>query len=306
MEVFAEKRVRGDQVWHHAYLMPSYGFSMLYTTMANPERIGNTVRLIPYLYLPFTRGTRSSFGMRIGWGLGYVSNAYDRLENNKQIAIGSRVNTAIHIMPQYRYNAGRWLVTGGIGIDHWSNASYQLPNLGLNYLNASLGVGYTLAEAPAPVADVPIVEEPAAIREYSVVGAFGINETGRPLNGKHSVFSLSGQVQWRVSTKSRVSVGADLFNKGSLVDQYPELRGNDRLSLTQAGIHGGYALGFGRGELFFQMGAYVYSPMPDDAPFYHRTGMRFRSGKHMVWNFSLKSHYANADHFEIGLGYRWD
>lgn len=306
IELFAEREVTGDRAWHHDYLMPSYGFSVLYTTMSNPERIGNTVRLIPYLYLPFTRGTRSSFGMRIGWGLGYVSKAYDRLENNKQIAIGSRLNTAIHIMPQYRYEAGRWLLTGGIGIDHWSNGAYQLPNLGLNYLNASLGVGYALAEAPVARSVVPVVEERSPKREFSVVGAFGINETGRPLNGKHSVFSLSGQVQWRVSTKSHVSAGADLFNKGSLVDQHPELMGNDRLSLTQAGVHAGYALGFGRGELFFHMGAYMYSPKPDDAPMYHRTGMRFRTGKHLIWNFSLKSHYASADHFEIGLGYRWN
>jgi hypothetical protein len=306
VEVFAERSVTGARAWHHDYLMPVYGFSVLYTTMANERSIGSSVRVVPYLYLPFFRGTRSSFGMRVGWGIGYVEEAYDRIDNNKQIAIGSRLNTAIHIMPQYRMAMDRWTFTGSIGIDHWSNGSYQLPNLGLNYLTANVGVGYAITQVETGSAVALIPEEPEKLREYSLIGAFGINETGRPLSGKYSVFSLSGQVQWRVSKKSRVNAGFDIFNKGALVEDDPELQGSARVELTQAALHGGYALALGRGELFFHMGAYLYSPVPEDTPVFHRTGMRYRTGKHLIWNISLKSHYAAADHFEIGLGYRWD
>lgn len=306
VEIFAERQVSGAQHWHHDYRMPSYGVGFLYTNMANPERIGNTVRLIPYLYLPFTRGERSSFGMRLGWGLGYVSKPYHRLDNNKQIAIGSRVNIAIQIMPQYRYSAGRWTAVAGIGIDHWSNGSFQLPNLGLNYLSGNLALGYALSEGAPQAAERPVEDTNASRREFSVIAAAGMNETGRPLNGRHSAYSLSAQAQWRVSAKSSFNAGADLFNKGSLVDMHPSLSGSSRLALTQAGVHGGYALGFGKGELFLHMGAYVYSPKPDDAPFYHRMGMRYRTGKHLIWNVSLKSHYASADHVELGVGYRWN
>jgi hypothetical protein len=39
---------------------------------------------------------------------------------------------------------------------------------------------------------------------------------------------------------------------------------------------------------------------------YQRIGIRYRTGRHLLWNMSLKSHYAVADHWEFGVGYRWD
>src|SRR5690606_33873113 len=100
-------------------------------------------------------------------------------------------------------------------------------------------------------------------------------------------------------------VGLDLFNKGSLASVDPELADGDRWALTQLGVHGGYALVLGRGELFLQMGVYVHSPVPDEEPVFHRIGGRYHSGRRLVWHMALKSHYAVADHWEFGAGYRW-
>jgi hypothetical protein len=305
-ELFAERQVSGAQHWHHDYLMPSYGMGLLYSTMANPGRIGAGVGLKPFMFLPFVRGERSAFGIRLGWGIGYIVKAYDRRDNTKQIAIGSRINTAIQLMPEYRAQLGRWAVTAGVGIDHWSNGSFQLPNLGLNYLSIGVGAGYALAAAdPASLRTLTDQRE-APLREWSVVGAFGINETGSPLSGQYTVYSLSGQRSWAISHKSALSAGADLFNKGTLAVVNPELADEDRLALTQFGVHGGYALLFGKGEMFLHMGVYVYTPAPDEAPVYQRIGIRYRTGRHLLWNMSLKSHYAVADHWEFGVGYRWD
>src|SRR5690606_40668188 len=60
----------------------------------------------------------------------------------------------------------------------------------------------------------------------------------RPLNGQHSVFVLSGQVQWDTGPKGRVAAGMDLFNKGSLASVNAELADSDRWALTQVGVHG--------------------------------------------------------------------
>ncbi|MBX2980592.1 MAG: acyloxyacyl hydrolase [Flavobacteriales bacterium] len=305
LELFAERRVQGDRPWHHQYALPTYGVGVLYTGLANPDRVGGCVRVLPYLFLPFRQQAKGGFGMRVGWGVGYVTKPYDRRENPQQIAIGSRINTAIQIMPEYRMQRGPWSLMAGVGVDHWSNGSYQLPNLGLNYLSASFGAAYALGERSA--ADpLPPQEEPISKRpEYSVVAAFGMNESGSPLSGQYTAYSLSGQAQWRVSRKSGISAGMDLFNKGSLASKYPELAAQDRITYTQIALHGGYALLFGRGELFMHMGPYIYTPEPEDAAVFHRVGMRYRSGGHMVWNISLKSHYAVADHWEFGVGYRW-
>lgn len=307
MELFAERKVSGAQHWHHDYAMPSCGLGVLYTGMANPDRIGAGVRVLPYLFLPFTQGGHRACGIRIGWGVGYIAKPFDRTENNKQIAIGSRINTAIQLMPEFRCTHGRLTVHTGMGIDHWSNGSFQLPNLGLNYLSVNVGASYALATpvAEPPLRTLPDQREPR-LCEWNVVGAFALNETARPLSGQYGVVSVSGQRQWQVSPKSHLMAGIDLFNKGTLATVHPEMKERARIEYTQLGVHGGYALGFGKGELFMQMGAYVYTPVEDESIFFHRIGVRYRTGKHLVWNLSLKSHYAVADHWEFGLGYRWN
>ncbi len=306
VELFAERRVSGREAWHAHYAMPSYGVGVLYTGMASPEQVGAAVRVLPFLFLPFVQGEHGTFGMRLGWGAGYIAKPFDRRENTKQIAIGSRINTAIQLMPEYRWSRGRCTGYAGIGIDHWSNGSFRLPNLGLNYVSVNVGASYALGVNDEPYPCQGVVPDTAMARAWVVVGAFGISETARPLSGQYTAYSINGQRQWQVSRKSHVMAGADLFNKGTLVTIHPEMKERDRAAYTQVGVHGGYALGFGKGELFLHMGAYVYSPVKDEAPVFHRLGCRYRTGEHLVWNVSLKSHYAVADHWEFGVGYRWD
>lgn len=304
-EVFAEHQLLGSKVWHHHYHGPSFGMGFLYAGMADPDRIGAVMRLVPYLHLPLVSGKQSSFGMRLGWGVGYVAKPFERRDNTKQIAIGSKVNTAILIMAEYRIRYGRTMLSTGLGIDHWSNGSVALPNLGLNLLSANVGVSYSLGEPVeyVHVQDTMQLERPR--RTHSVVGAFAMSETGRPESGQYSVYSVIGQVQWRLTKKSGVCAGVDLFNKGALGTLYPELKEESRMAYTQAGVHGGYALLFGRGELMLQMAYYVYTPKPEAEKFFHRLGCRYTVGKHLVAHVGLKSHYAVADHWEFGFGYTW-
>lgn len=304
-ELFAERRVDGDRAWHRSYGLPRYGVLVLHTRMANAARIGEAIGVAPYLSLPLLGGNRLSLSLRVGWGLGYVSKPYDRRENTRQIAIGSRFNGALQLMPELRYDEQRLGVQLGLGINHWSNGSAKQPNLGLNFLSLSLGASYALGVA-APQRTVPDTRGyERERREFSVVGAFGMSESGRPLNGQHSVYALSGHASWRVGGKGTLGGGVDVFNKGDLPTVLPALDNRSRAELTQAGAHFGGSLLMGRGELLFQFGAYAYTPAPDDAPVYQRLGMRYRIGKRLLASACLKTHFATADHWEFGIGYRW-
>lgn len=305
-ELFAERSVKGDRPWHTDYLLPIYGLALLYSDLGSPGRIGAAVRVLPYMHLPLKRNERMSVGLRAGWGLGFVSRPFDRLENGKQIAIGSQVNTAIQLMAEYRRLMGRWTLSAGLGLDHWSNGAYRLPNLGLNYVSTSFGVGYSLGRRDAEPEQASSGARSPEHPEWRIIAAAGINEAGAPYSGQRSVFVLQGTRGWSISRRSVLSVGADVLNKGTLAIVQPQLADRGRAGLTQLGVHGGYALLFGRGELFMQMGAYVHTPAPELRPLYQRIGMRYRSGRRLLWNISLKSHSAVADHWEIGVGYRWN
>lgn len=304
-ELFVERQVKGDRPWHRAYRLPRYGLLVLHTRMANPARIGDAIGLAPYLVLPLAEGDRLAFGLRLGWGVGYVAKPFDRRANTRQIAIGSRINTAIQVMPELRFAARRWSLHAGLGVDHWSNGSLKQPNLGLNFLSASLGAAYALGEAP-PQRTVPEGQGfERERREFAVVLAGAASESGRPLNGQRGVLSLSADASWRAGRKGAWACGLDLFNKGDLATLNGELENAPRARFTQAGVHGGGALLMGRGELLFHFGAYLITPVPDDAPVYQRIGSRYRIGRRLLASICLKTHFATADHWEFGLGYRW-
>lgn len=306
-ELFVERQVTGDRAWHHAYGMPRYGLLALHTRMANPQRIGDAIGLAPFLWMPFAHGRRITFGLRMAWGAGYVAKPFDRRENTRQIAIGSRINTAIQLMPGVRYDGARLSLHAGLAVDHWSNGSAKQPNLGLNFISLAVGAAYALSAPPPEPASMPDTKGyERERREFSVVGAAGMSESGRPLNGQRSVFSLCAEGSWRAGRKGAWSAGIDVFNKGDLPTVNDRLAGSGRAALTQLGVHGGGALLMGRGELLFHFGAYVLTPVPDDAPVYQRLGARYRFGRHLLANISLKTHYATADHWELGLGYRWN
>lgn len=306
VELYAEKQVSGDKPWHQYYKGPSYGVGLLYVNFANPEKIGPVARILPYLYLPFKNNDRSSFGIRLGWGIGFVSKPYDRRENTQQIAIGSKANMAVQIMFEYHRSFGRYTILSGLGIDHWSNGSFRQPNLGINYLALSVGVSRALGQVK-PFEHLPdSTRFVRPKRSYMVVFGFGVNEVERPNTGQYTAYSVVGQVQWTVSRKSVLGAGLDLFNKGSLAFYDESLENRPRIEYTQLGLHGEYALVLGKNELYFNMGVYLYTPYPEDSKVFHRVGYRYKSRDHLVLNFSLKSHYAVADHVEIGLGYKWN
>lgn len=305
VELFAERRLPGDRPWQRAYNGPSWGGSVMLADLGDPVRIGTAIRIAPHLFLPFTRNARSTFGIRLGWGVGLIGKPYDRRFNAKQIAIGSRLNTAIQLMPEYRLRVGRSQLCAGISLDHWSNGSFRTPNLGLNLLSVSAGAQFDLGAPPTP-APHPLESDTVGGHTWSVVAAGFVHERGKPNGGQHSVFVAISQMQWRLTPKSAVAAGVDVFNKGSMDNEEGTLRDRGRLARTQLGVHGGYTLVFGRGELLMQMGAYLLTPVPDESLLFHRMGMRYHPGRRWVLHMALKSHFAVADHWEFGLGYRWD
>ena len=124
--------------------------------------------------------------------------------------------------------------------------------------------------------------------------------------GQYSVYSFSGDASWRVGRKGGLGMGPDVFNKGSLPTIDPRLEGDPRIGFTQVGIHGSGALLMGRSELLFHFGAYVHSPAQESKPVYQRFGVRHRMGRHLLASICLKTHFTTADHWEFGVGYRWN
>lgn len=303
VELHAERPFSGRKPWHGNFAGPRWGIGAMWLDPGS-EVLGPAFRVMPYLVLPITPGDTWQLESRIGWGLGLVRDPFDRVDNYKQHAIGSRLNLAVQLAMVMRRSWGPHALEAGIALDHLSNGAMQRPNLGINVI--TLQTGYTRrlgASAPVPVAR----DSSGYARRmgYFVMANAGWNEVFPVGSGRKPVFSLSGSGYRCVGTKSSVGFGVDLFHKESLRIAEPDLADSPATGLLQAGVHLGYNLMLGDMALQFETGTYLRTPVEERAVIYTRVGMRQHFTPKLFANLSLKSHFFVADHFEVGLGYRF-
>ena len=297
----------GKKDWHKIYGLPKVGLSLGLWNLGNPEQLGTSVSLIPYLDLPLIKGKRSALDLKCGWGLGYIEKPFDADDNHKNIAIGSHLNCALLLQPRFKTHITDQLIFDcGISLTHFSNGSTVTPNLGLNLVCLSGGLSYRLGKNPDPV----IKERPSFSRSSRVAfytaAAF---KQVYPADGKnYFACSISGEKMWQLSLKSGFGFGADVFYDASISQKLEErnMNLNNSLESLRLGIHGGYEMAITDLSFIFNFGGYLYTKLTNDGNLYQRVGMRYRFNERLFALIQLKAHWGKADFVEWGLGFRID
>lgn len=304
-EVFYQRAFSGRKPWHHDYKDPSWGIGLMTTDAGSPELIGRVIRLLPYYDLPLFAEGRTTVAFRFGWGLGSVEHPHDQATNNQQTAIGSRTNAAVLFALEVRRRIGRYHVGADLALDHLSNASMVQPNLGINLVTVGLSVRCAVP-GPRPL-PMPRDTMPSwrRGRTTELILAWGTQEVESYEGTRAPVLSAAASMLWRISPKSSFGFGFDLFNKEVLRVKDPELHDAPWIDLTQVGAHGSYRLHFGGMAIVVEQGVYLYTPVEEEIALYQRLGMRQDLTSHLAAGLSLKTHFGAADHFELGLGYRF-
>jgi hypothetical protein len=202
-----------------------------------------------------------------------------------------------------RWTMGSTALGAGLSLDHWSNGAFAVPNLGINVLTANLSARFRLGEERTLLPAADSSEWKAERTMAFVAVAWGSQEVYPVESGRYPVYSLNASMHRRISPRSSVGGGVDLFNKESLTVLDPELADQSRASLTQVGVHAGYAIWFGGMSVPLDVGIYLITPYDEKSMFYQRIGLRQRLGLRWTAGITLKTHFGTADHFELGLAY---
>lgn len=306
-EVFYQRAFSGAKPWHHHYRDPAWGVGLMATDAGSPELLRTVLRAVPYFDLPLLDSPSVQVHARFGWGIGWVTDPYDLRENHRQNAIGSRLNAAALIALEARKRFGPHMLGAGIALDHLSNASLQVPNLGINMVTFSFSYRYVLDDRSRPPLRTLPHERGTTIgneRRYEEFLAGWARQQVDGFEGDdHTVLSFTAGAIWRTGIKSGFGAGVDLFNKGSLRRLAPELADEDRLALIQAGVHASYRLYFGDLVFVVDQGFYLRTPFDEKTLLYQRLGLRQVFLRNFFANITLKTHFGSADHFELGIGY---
>lgn len=305
LEVTAYRSVNGDRDWQGWYNYPLIGFGFRSIATGNESELGQAYGAFAQLLFPLSRKNRLTFNVRFGLGIGYVEKPFDTRENYKNMAIGSAWNGAVNAGIQARlFSSRRLQLTGGLDAVHFSNGSAYQPNLGINIVSVNAGLAWFMGEPQRyPIHTASKTNHRA---EWNASLAFAVKDLLPSDGPRYGVVIASGQYLRETGNKSLWGGGADIFIDGSLPHR-PETDTASGSYLSESmriGVYGAYGLRLGRWDGLFQTGFYPYTRVKEDGRIYSRLAFRYFVRQNVYVCINLKSHFARADYFEWGIGYR--
>jgi hypothetical protein len=297
---------QGKQNWTRQYRAPRLGICFTYLNLGNPEISGEAFGILPYAEFKIVDRPRQEFNVRVSSGIGYLTRIWDLETNLLNKAVGSHLNANMRLHLIYH-----WMIlpklelSATLGITHFSNANYKMPNLGLNSVEAGIGIGYHLKGKPKESkAFVPDSLSKKRRHEIRFSGASKV--TGLVYSKRVFVSELSYRYSFRGEQKIRFHGGIDLFHdRGFLYRDNPaNVTENPGIknSVETALVLGGEFL-LGSLHIITEGGLYMYSPKWNKGPVYQRLGFKYEIGRHWAASITLKTHFARADYIEWGIGY---
>lgn len=304
------KRTDGSSEWHRAYNYPDYGAYFLYQDFKS-EPLGENYS-VGALYNFYFWKRQLQF--KLAQGIAYTTNPYDKVDNSKNKAFGSRImaNTNIGFAYDNQNLAKNIGFHAGILFTHYSNGRIKSPNSGINTYVLNLGLNYNFSDDFKRQPDTASVsksyKEPI---HYNFVLRSGINESPIIGSGQFPFYHVGFYADKRLNRKSVLQLGTELFLTKSIEEYiryysiaYPEQNISADTDYKRVGIFIGHELLINRISLEAQVGYYVYEPFKKDIPVYDRVGIKYYFSKKVFGGFTIKTHMFLAEALEFGIGYR--
>jgi hypothetical protein len=302
------KKTFGENEWEQRYGYPDYGVSFAYQNLKN-DVLGNNYSLYAHYNFYFFK---RNLMVRIGQGIAFTTNPYDKFNNHKNIAFGSKFMSSTYAMLNYKKERiyERFGLQGGLALLHYSNANVKAPNTSINSVTINLGIVYDLNGESEYISDLKEEKFTEPIK-YNMVFRSGLNESDVVGSGQFPFYIFSAYADKRVNHKSAIQLGIDVFFSNFLKEliyynsvAFPEnnVRGNE--DYRRIGVFAGHELFINRLSLLTQLGYYIYYPYDFEGRTYFRVGLKRYIGEKWFGAITLKSHGAKAEAVELGIGIR--
>ncbi|PNQ73921.1 deacylase [Hanstruepera neustonica] len=303
------KKTFGNQDWEQRYWYPDYGVSFAYQNLKN-DVLGNNYSLYAHYNFYFLK---RNLMLRIGQGLAYTTNPYDKVDNHKNIAFGSRLLSSTYLMLNYKKERilDRFGLQAGVSLIHYSNANVKAPNTSVNSITFNVGVTYNLDEEDAEYIKTITKEKFTERIKYNLVFRSGVNESDVVGSGQFPFYIVSAYADKRLGYKSAVQLGVDAFFSKFLDEliyyqsvAFPEENVSGDEDYKRVGLFAGHELFINKMSVVTQLGYYVYYPFDFEGRTYIRVGLKRYFGDKWFGALTLKSHGAKAEAVEFGVGIR--
>ncbi|NMH87170.1 acyloxyacyl hydrolase [Flavivirga algicola] len=306
------KKTYGFNDWERRYNYPDYGVSFAYQNLKN-DVLGNNYALYTHYNFYFLN---RHLMLRIGQGLALTTHPYDKEENFRNIAFGSKILSSTYLMLNYKKERiiDRFGLQAGLSFIHYSNANVKAPNTSINSMALNVGVTYNLDdEEPEYIRTLHDIEQEKFTEpiKYNLAFRVGINESDVVGSGQFPFYVFSAYADKRINIKSALQFGTDIFFSNFLKEfinyrsvAFPEDNTSGNEDYKRVGVFAGHELFINKTSLVSQFGYYVYYPFDFEGRTYIRIGLKRYFSNKWFGALTLKSHGAKAEAVEFGVGLR--
>ncbi|MDN5202895.1 acyloxyacyl hydrolase [Fulvivirgaceae bacterium BMA10] len=308
-ELFINKNTYGNKDWEHRFNYPDIGVSLTYFDLKN-ETIGKVISATSYLDFYLRRKRKSNVILKIGTGLAYNTNPYNRETNNKNNVISSRLSFALQGRIGYHFKLNdRLKLTSSLTLSHFSNGAFRLPNKGINIVSANFGTSYKLERTSPELSPENNQTTISSEIKYNINLSAGVKEVIPVGSKKYPFFTLSMYADKKINTQSALNLGMDFFYSLAVKQEVKtdrDLAGDDNPDFKQVGLVVGHELFVSKISLLTQLGIYVYKPYKSTGqPIYQRYGLKYYLNNKYYAGVLLKAHLGVADNVEWTFGIRF-
>jgi hypothetical protein len=304
IEFDLNKQTYGNSPWQKLYKYPKIGVAFHYMMMDLERPLGNSLSITPYYNPTLKRTEKFDLSYKIGGGIGYIEKRYHPETNPTNNLISSRLNFSLFGNINLSYQLYRNLTLNtGLSLLHFSNGAYKIPNLGINIPALHIGVGLGGQRPPVRhVSDSVITYQKKTY--LNIVPSVGVKEVPPYFGQKWRVSSLSTYASRTISRKSLLNLGMDFFYYSNYTTHLHNPDPESLKYLITSALLFGHELVINKVVLGTQVGYYIYDPLSPNTSTYQRVSLRYFFTKNISAGVALKTHFANADFVEWGLGIR--
>lgn len=295
---------RGFRGWEQAHNNPK--FAILGTAIFNSNRevLGNCYGVAGRVILPkknFGKNRQFEWNNDMAFGLGYLPKKFDLIDNPKNVAIGTNFNLLIILGTEFRMKYQGHALSLGLDFTHFSNGGTKKPNLGLNIPSIKFGLNLSTQRKFYNEELVSFLRNDLELLLFGVLSAKNNYEFEKNV---YPVMAIGAHLSKKRGTKYRYVYGLDLSFSEANRNFLTSPDNQSVIKTMQLGVYNGWEIDLNKVVFSLGMGIYGFNPRNPHGWFYHRIGGRFNFSKHFYFHGFVRSHFAKADFFESGIGYK--
>jgi len=292
-----------EKIWQNFGTYPRVGASVFLIDFDNLEVLGQGIGIVPFFepYLSVDRKLNPSF--RMGIGLIYLNQVFDEQSNPENLFYSTPISFLLHLNfnLSYKISEKMNLKFGGY-YNHISNGGVQVPNKGINFPTASLGMEYMIRPNQFPQQTKKnwreIHKEPSRFKASIFATATNVEEGD---NQRYPIIGTMFYYQRIFSRLSALNLGVEWVWDGAT--QEKAMRESQSTNPNKVSFLLGHELLLGRFRFSQMLGFYVFNEREIDSRIYQRYGLDFYFTEKLFTGISLKSHGDIADFMDFRLGY---